>query len=67
MKANAAIAALAEQSAYGVIQLVGDNYWEPTKTFGENIAQGTLKRDDEAGIQKALDDMLVGATAAPAQ
>lgn len=67
VKANVAIAALAEQSAYGVIQLVGDAYWEPTKTFGENIAQGTLKRDDEAGIQKALDDMLVGATAAPAQ
>lgn len=67
VKANIAIAALAEQSSYGVIQLVGDNYWEPTKTFGENIAQGTLKRDDEAAIQKALDDMLIGATAPPAQ
>lgn len=67
VKANAAIAALAEQSAYGVIQLVGGNYWDPTKTFGENIAQGGLKRDDEAGIQKALEDLLVGATAAPAQ
>lgn len=67
VKANTAIAALAEQSSYGVIQLVGDNYWDPTKTFGENIAQGKLKRDDEAGIQKALDDLLIGATAPPAQ
>lgn len=67
VKANVAIAALAEQSSYGVIQLVGGSYWDPTKTFGENIAQRGLKRDDEAGIQKALEDLLVGATAAPAQ
>ncbi|MCM1325992.1 MAG: extracellular solute-binding protein [Bacteroidales bacterium] len=67
VKANIAIAALAEQSSYGVIQLVGDNYWDTTKTFGENIAQGTFKRDSEEEIQKALDDLLTGATAPLAQ
>ncbi|MCM1185739.1 MAG: extracellular solute-binding protein [Lachnoclostridium sp.] len=67
VKANVAIAALAEQSAYGVIQLVGDNYWDTTKTFGENIAQGTFNRDNKEEIQKALDDLLTGATAPLAQ
>ena len=55
VKSNKAIAALGEQSAYGVVQLVGGKYWDPSATFGENIAQGTLSRDDEAGIQAALD------------
>ena len=61
--ANIAISALAEQSAYGVVQLVGGNYWDPTATFGEMIAQGELKADDEAGIQAALDNMVAGVTA----
>lgn len=61
--ANVAIAALAEQSAYGVVQNVGGNYWDPTATFGEMIAQGQLARDDEAGIQEALDTMVAGVTA----
>lgn len=64
--ANIAISALAEQSAYGVVQLVGGNYWDPTATFGEMIAQGTLSADDEAGIQTALDTMVAGVSA-PAQ
>lgn len=55
---NLAIAALAEQSAYGVVQSVGTNYWDPTATFGEMIAQGQLSADDEAGIQEALDTMV---------
>lgn len=60
---NLAIAALAEQSAYGVVQSVGTNYWDPTATFGEMIAQGQLSADDEAGIQEALDTMVAGVTA----
>lgn len=64
--ANIAISALSEQSAYGVVQLVGGNYWDPTATFGEMIAQGSLSADDEAGIQAALDTMVAGVTA-PAQ
>lgn len=62
--ANTAIAALSEQSAYGVVQFVGGKYWDPTATFGQMIAQGELSADDEAGIQAALDTMVAGVTAA---
>ena len=60
VSSNIAIAALAEQSAYGVVQVVGGKYWDPTATFGEKIAQGQLKADDEAGIQAALDEVVAG-------
>ncbi len=63
---NIAIAALAEQSAYGIVQVVGGSYWDPAATFGEMIAQGQLSRDDEAAIQTALDTLVVGTAAAPA-
>ena len=53
VSSNTAIAALSEQSAYGVVQIVGGKYWDPSKTFGEKVAQGQLKADDEAGIQAA--------------
>lgn len=62
--ANTAIAALAEQSAFGVVQTVGDKYWDPTSTFGAMIAQGQLSVGDEAGIQTALDDLVAGVGAA---
>ena len=62
--ANTAIAALSEQSAYGVVQVVGGKYWDPTATFGQMIAQGELSADDAAGIQAALDTMVAGVTAA---
>jgi len=61
--ANAAIAALAEQSEFGVIQSVGGKFWDPTATFGENIAQGKIDRNDEAAIQAALDTLVEGVTA----
>lgn len=61
--ANIAIAALSEQSAYGVVQMVGGKFWDPTATFGEMIAKGQLKADDEAGIQAALDTLVEGVTA----
>lgn len=61
--ANIAISALSEQSAYGIVQLVGGKYWDPTATLGKSIADGALKADDEAAIQKALDDMVTGVTA----
>lgn len=63
VKANVAIAALAEQSAYSKTQLVGGKYWDPAQTFGELIAQGTLSADDDAGIQGALDTLVEGVTA----
>ena len=62
--ANMAVAAGAAQDVYGVVQTVGDKYWDPTATFGEMIAQGTLSADDEAAIQEALDTMVDGVTAA---
>lgn len=61
--ANVAIAASAAQDAYGVVQSVGGKYWDPTKSFGEQIAQGTIASDD-ASIQTALDDLVAGITAA---
>lgn len=63
VKANAAISAVIEQSEFGVIQRVGGKYWDPSKTFGENIAQGKIAADDEAGIQAALDNLVEGVTA----
>ncbi|MBQ2802829.1 MAG: extracellular solute-binding protein [Lachnospiraceae bacterium] len=60
VKANIAIAALAEQSSYGVVQAVGGKFWDPSKTFGEMIAQGQLAKDDEAAIQAALDTLVEG-------
>lgn len=60
VSSNTAIAALSEQSAYGVVQIVGGKYWDPSKTFGEKVAQGQLKADDEAGIQAALDELVEG-------
>lgn len=63
VQSNYAIAAVIAQSEFGTIQKVGGKYWDPAQTFGELIAQGTLKRDDEAGIQKALDSLVEGVTA----
>lgn len=56
-------ASLAQDAACGVLQDVGDNYWSPTETFGEIIAQGQLAADDTAAIQEALDNMVAGVTA----
>lgn len=61
---NAAIAASAAQDAYGVIQTVSAKYWDPAKTFGEMIAQGSISATDEKAIQDALDTMVEGAKAA---
>lgn len=63
VEANIAISASAAQDAYGVVQAVGGKYWDPTKSFGEQIAQGTIPSDD-ASVQTALDDLVAGITAA---
>ena len=62
VEANIAIAASAMQDAYGVVQSVGGKYWDPAKSFGEQIAQGTIASDD-ASIQTALDELVAGITA----
>ena len=46
-----------------MIQSVGQNYWDPAKTFGEMVAKGVLKEGDTAGIQAALDTLVEGVTA----
>lgn len=63
VQANYAIAAVIEQSEYGVIQKAGGKYWDPVKSFGEIIAQGTVDRDDPAAIQASLDSLVQGVTA----
>jgi len=60
--ANPAIAASAAQDAFGATQSTGDKYWDPTKSFGEQIAQGTIASDD-AAIQAALDSLVEGVNA----
>lgn len=64
VKSNIAIAAVtAQNGANGVVQLVGGNYWDPSATFGETIAQGN---PDGTDLQELLDN-LVAAVAQPAQ
>lgn len=62
VSSNKGIVGLSEQSAFGVVQTVGGKYWDPTKSFGEQIAQGTIG-SDEATIQNALDQLVAGVTA----
>lgn len=63
IKENVALSALAQQAEYAQAQKVGGKYWDPSKTFGELIAQGTLVADDDAAIQEALDNLVEGVTA----
>lgn len=63
VQSNVAIAAAASESEFGVLQRVGGKYWDPAQTFGEMVAQGTLKADDDAAIQEALDSLVEGVTA----
>ena len=60
--ADKGVAGLADQSANAQLQAAGGKYWDPTKSFGEQIAQGTIKNDD-ASVQAALDDLVTGVTA----
>lgn len=64
VKSNEMLAAsIAQDAACGVLQDVGGNYWEPTKTLGEIIAQNQLTIGDTDAIQKALDTMVEGVVA----
>lgn len=60
---NIAIAAVNSEAEIGVPQVVGGKFWDPCATFGEIIAKGKLKADDDTAIQKALDDLVAGVTA----
>lgn len=63
VQSNTALAALAAQNEYGVVQFAGQNFWDPAATFGEIVAKGELDVNDTAGIQAALDTLVDGATA----
>lgn len=52
-----ALAALAEQSQFADLQQVGDNYWGPAATLGENLVEGSY-----SDVQKLLDEAVAGIT-----
>lgn len=59
----ALVAVTAQNGANGVVQTVGGGYWDPTKTFGEIIAQGN---PDGTDLQELLDNV-VDAVGQPVQ
>lgn len=58
--ADPAIAALAQQSAYAVVQRVGNNYWSPASTLGATLAQGN---PDGTDLLALLQEAVAGITA----
>lgn len=52
-----ALAALAEQSQFADLQQVGDNYWGPAATLGENLVEGNY-----SDVQQLLDEAVAGIT-----
>lgn len=55
-----AIRAVIEQSHYGVLQRVGNNYWTPFAEFGETLAAGNPSRTKP---QELIDALVAGITA----
>ena len=51
-----ALAALAAQSAYADQQVVGNNFWTPAESLGQNLVDGAKD------VQKVLDDAVAGIT-----
>lgn len=64
ISANAAINAAVSEGDIGVIQKAGGKYWDPTQTFGELVAKGQVSAKDDDAIQKVLDNLVDGVTAA---
>lgn len=60
--ADKGVSGLADQSVNAQLQFAGGKYWDPVKSFGEQLAQGTIKTDD-ASVQAALDSLVAGVTA----
>lgn len=54
-----AIVAVIDQSQYGVLQKVGQNYWTPMTEFGTAMAEGNPKG---VALQDLLDQMVAGIT-----
>lgn len=59
-----AIKAVIEQGQYGVLQRVGNNYWNPTMEFGLNMAAGNPGGTD---LQEVMDTLVAGITASTVQ
>lgn len=55
-----AIQAVIAQSEYGVLQRVGNNYWDPFVEFGENLAAGNPSGKEP---QELIDTLVAGITA----
>lgn len=55
-----AIQAVIEQSQYGSLQRVGNNYWTPFEMFSKKLLAGGMT-DKE--LQKLMDDLVAGITA----
>lgn len=58
-----AIKAVQEQSEFGVLQRVGNSYWNPTTEFGNTMAAGN---PNGLELQELLDTMVAGITASAA-
>lgn len=56
----AAIQAVIEQSQYGTLQRVGNNYWDACTSFAETILEGNTKN---IKLQKLMDELVNGITA----
>lgn len=55
-----AIAAVIDQSQYGHLQRIGNNFWDPCTTFADTIAAGNPQGAD---LQELLDELVAGITA----
>lgn len=55
-----AIQAVIAQSEYGVLQRVGNHYWDPCVEFGENLAAGNPSGKEP---QEIIDTLVAGITA----
>ena len=56
-----AIKALVLQSEYAKLQRISDKYWDPVAAFGGIMVDGNSEGKD---LQKIMDDMVAGITAA---
>ncbi len=60
VKNNKALKAVAMQQQWSEVQYVGNNYWEPTRIFGDICAKGNK---DKTNPQVLVDNLVKGVTA----
>ena len=59
-----ALQAVIEQSEYGTLQRVGNNYWAPSEAFGIKMAEGN---PDNKDLQELMDELVADITASTVQ